>query len=215
MKKLPAFLVFSIILSFASCHQDPQTPGPSVDEAEMVRQLKEYTYFKEGSYWVYQDSVTGDLDSMYVYYADAGEYLGSDQTKYYWFESDIYSTRDSFNYKHRFHSSWTSHNPYRSKVFRSKTKPSDYIGETILFEYPIVIGNHLYWGNDDTITTRMHLNNYNVGALTFWDVVKVDQQSDVTTAVPGSYFICKNFGIVEQRVGSDHVWQLVRFHIVQ
>lgn len=220
---MKAWIVFigAIALQFmAGCHDDPQPPGPSVNEAEMVRQLKEYTYFKEGSYWVYADSATGDLDSMFVYYADEGEGVDGNGERYYWFNCFIYSTRDSFEYHHWFHSSWTGRDPYRSKLFRIKTKPGDNVGETIIFEYPVVPGNQLYtYGNatqQNVVRTEFYADTLQIGALLFHNTICVSESMDPSEGSRGAYYVGKYIGVVAHNiVGASRKWQLIRWNTVQ
>lgn len=219
VKKAIIFVSISCALLVASCHDDPP-PAPTVNEAEMVRQLKEYTYFKEGSYWVYQDSATGMLDSMFVYYADDGEGVNSDNEKYYWFNCYVYSTRDSFEYRYWFHSSWTGNSPYRSKLFRIKTRPGNNVGETIIFEYPIVLGNQLYtYGNafeQNVIRTESRYDSLMIGPLQFYDVVKVSQSMDPSEGSSGNYYLVRNFGIVAHDISNiDLHWKLIRWSFIQ
>lgn len=214
MKRILYFITFLGATALVSCHNDPDPPIPSVDEAEMVRQLKEFTYFKEGSYWVYEDSATGDLDSMFVHYADDGEGLNSDNEKYYWFNCFIYSTRDSFEYHYTFHSSWSTSNPYRSFVFREKTKPGDNVGQTRFVDFPFVLGRYFFWSYD-SIQTHDVLDSVTLSAETYHDIAIITHTNDDSEQSPTEYWVAQNVGIIRYEVAdSNRIWRLVRKHIV-
>lgn len=49
------------VLCAADCSKDKDKPA-----YYMPQDFKDYVVFPEGSYWVYEDSVTGDIDSVYL-----------------------------------------------------------------------------------------------------------------------------------------------------
>lgn len=204
-----------LLLSLAQSCQPEADPFAYADQQKYITELKEYTYFKEGSYWIYEDSISGAIDSQFVFHAAEGDGYYSDGYKKYWFECFILSAYDTFEYKHRFYSSWTGKNPYRSKVFRAKTRIGDYVGETILIEYPIVPGNTLYWGNGDMITTASFAPYQQVGDSTFYDVVTVTHQDDPTTGGAGECQLARHKGIISQRIDGGPYWRLIRYHVEQ
>lgn len=185
----------------------------------MVEECKAWSFFKEGSYWVYEDSATGDIDSLFVYYSDEGETVSNGDT-YFWFDCYLFSARDSFTYRYWFHSSWTSQNPYRSKVFRVKTKPGDPVGETFAFEYPIVPGNKLYdYGSAtvyNVIETMTPLDSVNFANHRYFNVVPVTQLWDASEDSPGTYYWCKHTGVVRHEIDSaNQKWNLIRYNTIQ
>ncbi len=66
MKKLAYLLFFSVCLT--ACTKCKKAPEPKIDYGTYVPpiNLADYCYFKLGSYWVYQDSISGAIDCTFV-----------------------------------------------------------------------------------------------------------------------------------------------------
>jgi hypothetical protein len=80
MKTLLFFLLI-ILLAFyvQSCKQPtdyvPSAPSINCDSNNTVlipEDMKARFYFKEGTYWIYKNIETGELDSMWVYISNKG-----------------------------------------------------------------------------------------------------------------------------------------------
>lgn len=217
MKKT-RFCFCVLVVSGWSC-KDDEPIVPTADEAQMVRELKEYIYFKEGSYWVYQDSATGLIDSQYVFLANEGEGFTPEGEKYYYFNCNVFSTRDSFEYHHWFNSTWTGSDPYRSKVFRIKNKPGDNVGQTALFECPIVPGNRLCtYGNATTqnvVTTEAILDSLQIPFMTVRSVALISQSFDPSEANPGHYYTGKHLGVIRHDISWSYNWKLLCCQLIQ
>ncbi|HLG02285.1 MAG TPA: hypothetical protein VI731_01740 [Bacteroidia bacterium] len=211
--------MFLVAIALAGCRKDPppppQPPGPS--EAQLVEEFKAYTFFKEGSYWVYEDSASGVLDSIFVYYTEEGQGPDNEGVMRYWFRCHKWSAGDSTFYYDWFHSSWTSVNPYRSKVFRDMTFVNQTIGSTILMEYPIVTGNILYSsgnGSSSNITTTLQKHeSIQLGANVFYEVCEITHSLDPPFDTATRFFIAKNVGIIKRVISGNKTWTLLRFHI--
>ncbi len=61
------FLLVAFVLVLHGCKPDKEVEPNVTDED--YKAIKDYTYFKPGTYWIYEDS-HGNTDSMFVY--DAG-----------------------------------------------------------------------------------------------------------------------------------------------
>ncbi|WP_303309545.1 hypothetical protein [Hymenobacter sp. BT730] len=62
-KSILAFLwLLALPLLATTCHK----PQPEPEAVPLPAELKAYTRFRPGTYWIYQDSVTGRLDSTWV-----------------------------------------------------------------------------------------------------------------------------------------------------
>jgi len=200
----------SVLLFFNSCRKDK--PDNSNEISAQYGQLKDYIYFKKGSYWIYEDK-NGAIDSMYVTDSQEGNQNGYD-----YLGTTVHSTYDTYDYFISWNTSWTSYHPTRHKVFMRKVKVGDYVGEIILMEYPPVVGNILYHYNDNDITTVSYFINYQIDSLSFNSVIKMHETHDITNynLQATNYFIARNVGIIkEEMLDSNNVWKLRRFKILQ
>ena len=61
------------------CEKDPDAKGcPDCCEDQSLEGMKDYFYFKTGTWWVYQEQNSGALDTVEVYYDEAGTFGGYD-----------------------------------------------------------------------------------------------------------------------------------------
>lgn len=221
MKKQFAFIIICGMAVLDSCHQDPiPSPQPSNTTYWIPREVKDYCYFKEGSYWIYQDSATGQLDSVYVYYAANGldtlhnqDYNGL----YDWFDCKMMSSFDNYTYEHWYHATYMSTHPNRAMCYRDKYRPGDDAGETIIIDYPFVIGQNCYPVGSGTVTTVGFLDSMIVDQIFYHNVDILSQSDDATMNTGHSvYYLSKNIGIIrKEKPDSNIVWNLLRYQINQ
>ena len=107
MKNVVYILFISICLTGCQKCKKKQ-PEPETGFSSSVNtDLYAYAYFKPGTYWVYQDSISGILDSVYITYANNGTYTNGDAevaNGYYrgtfnWFKCDAISSYDHYKYQ--------------------------------------------------------------------------------------------------------------------
>lgn len=62
------WVFFSLLISFIafSCQKEPTAPPASKTLMPVSQAIKDWGHFKKGSYWIYRDSVTSTVDSVYV-----------------------------------------------------------------------------------------------------------------------------------------------------
>ena len=203
------------------CKKD--IPVPSLPTPDPTPQsVYDYGFFSPGTYWIYQDSVSGNTDSVYVIYGRKGKDtldLGlGDGTKIYdMFEVKMHSSFEDYDYYLWYNATWSGKNPRRDKLFFTKSRPGNYVGEIILCELPPTPGNVLYWYGDNTITTLDFYSTYLSNVTQFASVIKVGESKDaIQSHQPSCYFISKNFGIIRKEyLDSNSIWKLVRHNIVQ
>ena len=61
MKQPLIYLFFGLILMAQSCTKEKSNPPVYIDA-----EYKKYFDYKNGTYWVYYDSLTGHTDSMFI-----------------------------------------------------------------------------------------------------------------------------------------------------
>lgn len=212
---------FLLTVSFTACEKEPPIPpGPTPDITPQA--VYDYGFFKPGTYWIYEDSLTGSRDSVYVIYVKQGkdtlDVLQGDGPKIYdRFEVKMYSTFEGYDYYLWYSGTWSG-KPRRDKLFLTKSKPGDYVGEIILCEIPAVIGNILYnWQSDNNTTTTAFYPQMVINTSTYSSVIKANQSIDVLqSGQAANYFIARNTGIVKREyLDSNRVWKLVSTQVYQ
>jgi len=182
-----------------------------------VDEMKNWYYFKTGSWWVYQEQTTGDLDTVTVYYDWAGFNTSGTQG----FEWYCNSSFDGFNYKYRFNDSYSIHCLTAAectchKVSRSKTQPGNFVGEGWIFLFPLIEGNYTASGTGWCTLISLY-PEYTVGSLTYFNVAEWDiPDDDSEQNVHMKYWIGENAGIVRyQNINLKTDWVCISSIIVQ
>ena len=224
MKNLMYVLFICICLTGCKkCKKDPK-PETEYHFAEQP-DLYAYGYFKPGTYWVYQDSISGILDSVYVTYANKGTYTNGDAevaNGYYrgtfsWFKCDMLSSYDHYKYENWMDQSWEVNNNI-PRVFRERyimAGSGNNYGQTYITAN-IEVGKQLYIYLDSVI----YQNYYNIflvksqsfSATQKWSNFGSDCDDNQNT----NYYIAKNIGIVRrEQLDSNRTWNLIRYNIIQ
>jgi len=60
MKKIVIPTLLSVIIMTASCQNEP------IPTYYMPQEFKDYVDFPVGSYWIYEDSISGDVDTFTI-----------------------------------------------------------------------------------------------------------------------------------------------------
>jgi len=227
--KLLLLLLLSITISCNKCKKDPP-PEPKVceingeifDSEKGIQQMKDYMYFEVGTWWVYEEETTGDLDTITVYY----NHEDIDENNYHWFQCYTYSSYTTYNFKYEYHESFTGGCAVNSacrcqKVQRSKTQPGDFVGAHRDFFFPTILGDNQPIGGSDlniyySVITSI-VSNYVVGNLEFTNVVEYDVGWCFSEGgQPANFWLAEHIGIVKKELVDDgEVWNLVDYHIVQ
>ena len=66
MKNLLVILISSVIIICSSCVKDISPKVLIEKEVKVSSSLKEWALFKAGTYWIYRDSISNNIDSIYV-----------------------------------------------------------------------------------------------------------------------------------------------------
>ncbi len=225
MKKLAYLLLISICL--AACQKCKKNkPKPELGySAPINHDLYAYAYFKPGTYWVYQDSISGILDSVYITYANSGTYTNGDAEVaqgYYrgtfnWFKCDAISSYDHYKYQNWMDQSYevngSSPTVNREKYVTSGSGSN--FGMTI-HTSAISVGKTLYVSLDYVV----YQNYYNLFAVknqTFAATQKwFNYNSNIDNDQNTYYYIAKNIGIVRrEQLDSNRTWNLIRYNIIQ
>jgi hypothetical protein len=225
------FFLLMCLSFFSACRHDlhDTTPFVPIDECTPSRDsVIQYFSFKEGTYWIYQEQTSGDLDSIYVY--ESLDTIYQNGLNEFWCYT--FSTHDQFSYTYYYQSiddfeSWIHPPCIRKRIWAAKFRPGDYVGAGDIFFYPFtadeIIGNYSWHeGNARFGKTTISdiMTNYVVGQDTLDRVVRFHVAVDnVNFDNESTYDIAKNIGFVRKtrhlEDSTYEQWKLIRWHVVQ
>ncbi len=224
MKKLiPIISLLFIGVALITCCHEPDPDSGACGEATSIDEMKEWIFFKTGTYWIYQEETTGELDTMSVVSHGEGIHEG---TNYRWFSYDVISSRDGWKYWWWFSESYSSNCPnrkycYCNKVYCSKSMPGDFFGEDKMFVFPLHEGNWIgiEGGNSGGLTQVTGVDSIIEILQPPSSISIVDFHIDHSVCDnwhPADYSISKNYGIVKKRTPDiAENWRLKAAYIIQ
>lgn len=225
-KKL-VYLLFAIICvtAFQGCKKDKNAEPEKGFSAQVNPDLYAYAYFKPGTYWVYQDSISGAIDSVYVTFANKGTYTNGDaevaqglyRGTFNWFTCNAISSYDHYKYQNWMDQS-SEVNGSPPTVNRERfimPGSGNKNGQTIHIA-TILPGQHLT-SYPDYIYYTFFYNNYIVFGNLVSSVQKwLNKKSMIDDKQDTYYYLAKNVGIIRrEQLDSNKTWNLVRYHINQ
>ncbi len=229
MKKFGLHLLLTtfICLVLANCrHNIEEEPTPVIpcQFDSSIDEMKAWYYFKEGTWWVYEEQTTGALDTITVYYNT--DFQSGESGSFEWYGNSSY---DGYNYKYRFSSGFSiyclTHQECRChKVNRSKSKTGMFVGETNAFIFPIILNNYNNifgypdgQGTNGTTTVTNTNQTFELPETYINHVARFDLTTDQSIGgYASTYFIAKNIGIVQVEFpNSSEIWKLVSYQITQ
>jgi len=206
------------LLIMLSCKKDnANTPNYDIS---IPQEVYDYAYFKKGSYWVYEDSATHVLDSIYVTKDSSGTwkvlkesglgYTGS----FGWFTNDMHSSYSGWDYRVWISQIWAI-GKSQSRTYIERSKPSVPTVTNLYFNNKFTAGykeQHQY----GLYTFWYSYNKYIVLNDTFDNTICVQSDKNAAESMNNTYYyISKRVGIIKKvLVDSQRVWNLKRYHIV-
>ncbi len=225
MKKL---IILLLLLPFALATCKDKEPVWRTYGPYYMGEMRDYVSFKKGTWWVYENTVTKERDSMVLQWVTLDTFTYTDN---YNGESDnkiikerlnylVHSITTGYKYEHYMEtpSVWSGmpdRNYGTFYLIRDKYKPGDYAGWDVSFIYPFEIGHN--WDatiiSSDTFLT--------INGKRYDDVVHLEIKSP-GKLYPSKYFYwAPHYGLVQiiYRSGTDinyrETWQLVNANIIQ
>lgn len=233
------FLPLSVLLLLAffySCRKY-NTP-PQVDLGHFsLDTIKPYLYFKPGSWWVYKNDSTGEIDSQVMINSKYSTIFAASSRRKYTY-NDISSTVKSLtnSYFYDISSLGLSPEVYNWKFFmhwsRSRHKSGDFDGINSIFMVPFD-PNIDFGSASERCFYRGKLPTLTLNGFTFYEVLKFEVQGDpswpdskIPTSDKGTstYYWAKNVGLVMIENGDEdqrylppkiiyQKWELINYHI--
>ncbi len=207
------------ILLLSGCKKLKDDP---YEDHTMPKEMYDYGYFLPGTYWVYEDSVSGAIDSVWVWDAYKGiDTLGRNNSNgldagiYDWFEIKTTSTHFNCDYYYWANSSRVAANKYYH-LYREIISPS-IISESISFFYPPEVGKMLFNYGDDTLQVKNFFSNIIMNTQEFSNAAIMRQSQNSTEEDKESFFTyAQKSGLIEKKIplGNEN-WKLIRYNVIQ
>lgn len=191
--------------------------------------FKDYIYFKDDTYWVYQDSITKYNDSVWV--TESTIYTTVDEIDKGWKKKKMEVEYELFDYKTRSNSnskileyysnSWAScvsrNDTDGSFCFSCWRKRIDIVSEyssDVFFYEPIESTEA------GSVTLTNVFDSLKINNITFKSVCRIyDTQNYTENGYETVFYIAKNIGIIRKEIeykqGKWEIWNLIRYNIVQ
>ncbi len=192
--------MIGIICFLPSCKGPCKNAGGYL--VQVGNQLKKYS-FKPGSYWIYQDSASGTVDSQSVYYYSAQNHVSIGGEWSDGIDCTVYGDAFSMSV-----ASFWNGVPHDS-IFIGNNNGTD--GGTIVVSYsPDLLNIYAAYSATDYMTDT--LTNFTVSGQTF---------PKVYLSSPGYYplvYRVDNVGVVKwvfnDTINGQHTWNLLRYHVI-
>jgi hypothetical protein len=209
-----------LALCLAGCRHKPDL-DPNCGEANSIDKMMEWTYFKTGTYWIYQEQNTGVYDTCTVYF----DYNGIHPEGWRDFVVKIRSSHDGFNYIYWFNDSWSSENTIRPGcpirvVECDKYVIGNSLGGTRVFPFPLFVGNTCgqYGSGRYGIAEIISIADRDtLMDSVYFNVVEVRQDCGPQHGFrPSTYKLCHRVGIIQKTIPHlNEDWVLIEKHINQ
>lgn len=221
MIKTFRIILLGLAWCFLSTCRNEEIPEPSsCGDAQTVEQMKEWVYFKTGTWWIYEEETTGIRDTVTV--TSDGE--GLSQGGYETFGSVWHSSLDGYNYDYWFNDSYsgvsTQDNCFSRRISCSKYMPGEFFGAGYVYIFPLIKGRTAGIQSTTSLDGQFSIQLYPFTYIslqdTFINCVKFHTPYAVQhNWAEANYTVAKNYGVVRKEVvGLGQNWNLIEYEIV-
>ena len=204
-----------LALTIASCKKPKEEP-PLV--RLIPQEVKDYCYFLPGTYWIYEDSISGAQDSVWVWDAYGSidtlakdNPYGVDAGIYEWFK--VKTSSSFFNADYFY---WSNAQAMPFNKFHKLTREiisQNVITEGLCFFYPFETGITLY-NNQNNETTFLNalaqFNNFKTVSLFNESYNPLENNSQT------HFYFANRIGIIRKEIyKQNQVWNLTKYVIIQ
>ena len=232
MKKciLHILLVAAICVVCSRCKHVPPPEPCDCGEANTLEELKQWAYFKTGTYWVYEEETSHVLDTFMV--LNSHDFVTSQGNEQ--FDYEMLRTRDQYYYRFWFNEGWSALDCNNDccecrRLWCSKYRPGDSDGQSALLTFPTFVGSYSYLGSGDGDYGKVEvvdfLSQLPIGSSMFYDVVVELNTNSVLDQNPSTftneyyqvkYYFAKGFGIIRKEIiETNEIWNLIDYQIIQ
>jgi hypothetical protein len=218
LKKYGYFLLLIFFLFAESC-KDTKKISSCIGYVEMPKMFKDYFLFQDSSYWIYKDSISGDIDSIY-----SKEMRKEDLWPY-----KVVGTKDCpcyESYYYNFYSSFQGTQRVKLQSYFSKN-PIDLTKENFVYNITLANSNKI----EDRFVTIGYdsispetpviggyikkLDSFEVGGISFGETLQLYYPSINPSDWVREIYYTRNIGITKFRDNYNHVWELIKYKIKQ
>jgi hypothetical protein len=221
MKKL-SLVIAIIFIVFYGCKKKVQTTPIS---SELLAAFN----YQLGTYWIYRDSISGEIDSFFVTSNVPGAYVngGGNYTinQIYISISQININSITFDT-----SKWAME--YQANMIDLKFYESNmldyYINYFPLINYPFSYSlsacSGCFDGSSGIGSVYNIINNYSVNNNSFYNVAEINNVGAISPAVHSShndlFYICPTVGIIKMTLNHPQdslyrVWEIIKWNIIK
>lgn len=234
-------LIMGLLLTLASNCKKPKEPTPKapVTIYNYLGDVKDYCVFKQGTYWVYQNDLTGDLDSHWVSSCDVWDETQKgteDYSKHITLKQERFDMFIRTNFVDgsgnkcywEFYTLGANVDAFTEPVFIVTCRKVWSGGGTYndLFGKPYRTEN-IYSVYQDTLYEKYNLNGFDYDSVRVMHVGYdgVFPESKVAVGIGNSdYYFAKGYGIIKIYIKGyrtfdskpwNQTWSLIRKNIIQ
>lgn len=209
--KLPVCAVFLVFLAAISCSKDDD-PFKKHPPVTIPEECKDFFYFQQGAYWIYQDSISGNLDSLFVEQSVISKdtiYDGQDIIGIYEYFTMIVADTTGMSENHRLPPT-TANFFGLFRIQRTILQNSAYINKDDYTFYPF---------KDTTISARFGnlsviqtMDSLNVLGISYPNIVVFKNTADALNGQNQTIrYFAKNVGLIREEIPAlGKIRQLVR-----
>jgi hypothetical protein len=232
MKKciLHILLLAAICAVCSRCKHIPPPEPCECGEVNTLEELKQWAYFKTGTYWVYEEETSHVLDTFMV--LNSHDFVTSQGNEQ--FDYEMLRTRDQYYYRFWFNEGWSALDCNNDccecrRLWCSKYRPGDADGQSPLLTFPTFVGSYAYLGSGDGDYGKVEvvdfLSQLPISSSMFYDVVVELNTNSVLDQNPSTftneyyqvkYYFAKGFGIIRKEIiETNEIWNLIDYQILQ
>jgi len=194
------FLLTCLALTVTSCNKDDD-PFKNHPPVLIPDECKSYFYFDQGTYWIYADSTSGSIDSVFVEQATNSLdtlYDGQDLIGIYESFTMMIADTNGYGENHRLASTTSNLNGF-FRIQRSVTQNGVYVNKDEYAFYPL---------KDTTINARFgsliylgHLDSMQVMGMYYPNVVVFKNTADALHGQQESIrYFAKDVGLIREKI---------------
>ena len=201
-------LLFVVFAPFVGC---VNKPGP-VPFYPVPPEVEPYFLFRKGSYWIYEETGSSKIDSVYLF---RSQIIRMDGEEDFGYNYELYlsgfhrsSTGDSVRgYGQPFFSDekiWMYEEEYLS---------TDSPGSAATFLSPLMVGEVHSFGGDFGLTYESIADSMVLSNETFYAVMVFRQTATKSLNHTERIYYAKNVGVIKRELFNGEVWELKKYFI--